>query len=482
MIYRIDSKNFQDIKNILQNKVKEIFTKPNSEISDQICRIEIQISNIDLLSWLDNQKIGLKVYWSDRKQRFEMAGIGEAYKIQGESPDNYTTLFQQIKDFSDRSDPGLRFYGGISFNKNARHDKYWHRFGDYYFLIPRFELVREGEKLFFVCNFINESQNHRNKIYNELLHDIEKLSFDLVTLPDLDSELLERINYPEKDDWFKMIKSALALIEKGEVEKIVLARKSKLKFSSNLNALSILNQLKNINPGSTHFCFQPEHELSFIGSTPELMYSRLGKQIYSEAIAGTRPRGEMEDEDKKLEQELLSSNKDVQEHKFVLQSVKEIFNKFCSKYESNGRISVLKLARLQHLFANFNGILKNNVTDAELISALHPTPAVGGYPTESALSKIDLLEPFERGWYAAPIGWISDNSAEFAVAIRSGLVKGNELVLYSGAGIVTGSQPQSEWEELENKIANFKQIFDINGELQDKYQQSLGLSDYRRTC
>ena len=83
---------------------------------------------------------------------------------------------------------------------------------------------------------------------------------------------------------------------------------------------------------------------------------------------------------------------------------------------------------------------------------------MGGYPTENALAEIERLESFPRGWYAGPIGWVGADSAEFAVAIRSGLVRSRQLSLYSGAGIVPGSTAESEWEEIEHKIGDFLEI------------------------
>jgi menaquinone-specific isochorismate synthase len=99
------------------------------------------------------------------------------------------------------------------------------------------------------------------------------------------------------------------------------------------------------------------------------------------------------------------------------------------------------------------------VTDAEVLRALHPTPAVGGYPGVEALEEIRALEPFDRGWYAGPVGWIGADAAEFAVGIRSGLVRGNTLALFSGAGIVAGSAPEGEWAEIEQKIGDFTRMF-----------------------
>lgn len=93
--------------------------------------------------------------------------------------------------------------------------------------------------------------------------------------------------------------------------------------------------------------------------------------------------------------------------------------------------------------------------------ALHPTPAVGGCPTEPALTAIRELEHFDRGWYAGPVGWIGSHGAEFAVALRCGLVRNSALSLYSGAGIVDGSEPEDEWAEIEQKIDDFVKVFGL---------------------
>jgi menaquinone-specific isochorismate synthase len=93
------------------------------------------------------------------------------------------------------------------------------------------------------------------------------------------------------------------------------------------------------------------------------------------------------------------------------------------------------------------------------LEKLHPTPAVGGFPTDRALRDIARLEPFDRGWYAGPLGWIAKDASQFVVGIRSGLTEGKRLHLFSGAGIVEGSVPEKEWEEIENKISDFVTLF-----------------------
>jgi menaquinone-specific isochorismate synthase len=311
-------------------------------------------------------------------------------------------------------------------------------------------------------------ENHTVQL-KKLIEQVEQISFSSLDLSDGTPYLIKRLDIPEEKKWTDIIKIALNNIDQGVLEKVVLARKAVFEFSSDLNSFELLSKLRSINPESVHYCLQVRTGHSFIGSSPEMLYTREARQIYSEAIAGTRARGENEIQDERLENDLLSSHKDIREHRFVMDSVRESLNQVCTEMRSSDEISVLKLAQVQHLYANYRGKLKKGVSDADLMAKLHPTPAVGGYPTEPSLSQIDKLEPFQRGWYASPIGWVDHDGAKFTIGIRSGLINKNILYLFSGSGIVNGSHPRLEWEEIENKIANFLHILNINGDSNKQY-------------
>jgi menaquinone-specific isochorismate synthase len=272
-----------------------------------------------------------------------------------------------------------------------------------------------------------------------------------VTIP----KLITRTDFPDREGWRKNIQTVLTLFDCGDIEKIVLARKSRFQFAGKLNAVDLLRRLQKIDQRAFHFCFQPYRNVAFIGGTPERLYCRCHREIQSEAVAGTRPRSSAKAVDREFNNELLRSDKDMREHRFVFDSIIESFNNVCSIVDAQEKVSVLKLSKVQHLYAGIRGILNADVTDGQILSHLHPTPAVGGFPREKALRLIDSLEPFDRGWYAGPVGWVSKDAAEFAVAIRSGLIKDDKIYLYAGAGIVPGSSPDKEWEEIENKIGNF---------------------------
>jgi len=158
---------------------------------------------------------------------------------------------------------------------------------------------------------------------------------------------------------------------------------------------------------------------------------------------------------------LLNSEKEVREHSIVVDMIQNVLEKYCHNLVMDEEVQITRLSHVQHLCKHFKGELDPETSDADLIKALHPTPAMGGYPTDIALEAIEDLEPFNRGWYAAPIGFVGHDHTEFVVAIRSALIEKERVSLYSGAGIVLGSDPADEWQEIEDKISKFLKALDL---------------------
>ncbi|MDZ7756070.1 isochorismate synthase [Rhodohalobacter sp.] len=154
-----------------------------------------------------------------------------------------------------------------------------------------------------------------------------------------------------------------------------------------------------------------------------------------------------------LEHELLHSQKDLSEHAFVLDAIEENLQRYSDILNIPISPGIKKLSNVQHLYTPVHAKIKEGVSRTEVLSKLHPTPAVGGYPREAAMPYINKLEHFDRGWYAAPLGWINAHGeGEFVVAIRSGLIKTNEVRFFAGCGIVEDSNPQKEWDETNLKF------------------------------
>ena len=421
-----------------------------------ILRYELRCEPIDILTWLHNQKTSTKIYWSDRENKFEMGGVGIADGLKGNGAVNYKELFEYMEDHLSADNPRLRYYGGMNFDHSLC-DEQWQEFGTYQFIIPQFELTQTGKLTTFAFNIAINAINADH--IESILLTLDQLDFAPQTQYRKVPQVLKRTDFPNKEEWGPLFEK---ISKQDEHEKIVLARKSVFDFNVALRPDALLKHLKERTPDCYHFCFQFSTSSAFLGATPEQLYKRDQKAIKSEAIAGTRPRGNDDAQDKKYEHQLLHSPKESKEHQYVVDAIQSTLNPLCTTLRSDNHFSLRKLRGSQHLITHFEGELKERVLDSDILQSLHPTPAVAGFPTKSAINSIREFEPFDRGWYAGPIGYVGFDTAEFAVAIRCGLVQGDQLSLYAGAGIVCGSTAQEEWNEIENKISNFIKVFEIN--------------------
>ncbi|HEV7737790.1 MAG TPA: isochorismate synthase [Chlamydiales bacterium] len=278
---------------------------------------------------------------------------------------------------------------------------------------------------------------------------ISKLPFPIPPVP-----ILRRIHNPDRDSWMQLVQQAVLQIKKGALQKVVLARETTLYLDYAPDPFQMTAMLDKKSEGATLFCLQFDQKKAFFGATPERLFRAQGPEIRVEAVAGTRRRGKTEAECAQLEQELLSSAKDLHEFRFV----QDYFaNHLPSIQFSPHRVH--RTANVQHLYSEGISPLCPTQNPLDLVPLLHPTPALAGTPKQKALAWIKAQEPFERGLYGGIIGWQNPLQSEWVVAIRSCLLEGSVAKLYTGTGIVADSDPALEWEELEAKIALYNHLF-----------------------
>lgn len=451
---------------LLADKIEVAFatfaSSVRSSVEPAIVRLQVNIEPTPPLVWLASQMNPVKTYWSDRESGFEIAGVGVADIVTGEGDIDYDTVLVYLNKFLAPGNEDLRYYGGFRFSKKNENfrDNLWDKFGSYRFVLPRFEVLRQSDETHLVCNIVFGKESCKpSQILAELRDVVSLIESRHTEVP----RIVARSDTPDKEEWNALVRATLESFDRGELDKLVLGRRTSIEFSAPLNALLLLEKLKEASPDCYHYCLQlgdnVGNNVAFIGASPEQLYQRSGQNIKTEAVAGTRPRGASEETDNTLGRELLSTEKERHEHQYVVYGVSEALEQVCRSVHTDNNVSLLKLARLQHLITRFEGVLKDDISDADILRTLHPTPAVGWYPVRHAVEKINgalpPFEPFDRGWYAGPVGWLGHDAAEFAVGIRSGLVERNKLHLFAGAGIVNGSTAQGEWSEIENKVSNF---------------------------
>lgn len=262
-----------------------------------------------------------------------------------------------------------------------------------------------------------------------------------------------RSEIPDRDAWTGQVEAAVERIDRGDLRKVVLAGAQTVDLAGSLSVPAALDRLGETYPDCYRFGFAPEKVGSgtFFGATPERLLRRDGRDVQTAALAGSTGRGDTQAEDEWLAEELADSSKDTHEHTLVVDAIREQLADVAPEVETGER-TVRQLATVQHLQTPIEATLETDVHVLTLVEALHPTPAVGGLPPDNALAAIREAEAFDRGWYAAPVGWFdAAGDGEFAVGIRSALARDRTATLFAGAGIVADSDPDAEWDEIQLK-------------------------------
>lgn len=420
-------------------------------------RVEAELPPLDLLPWLAAQRGVTQYYWRDRDGAFEMAGIGEADVLSPiRIPPEPHAVLDEIRHRLPSDGDQPRYYGGFRFEPTREPGGRWREFVAYRFVAPLVELCRDGEGTRLAVNLYAAPGQDPAEVVErarELL--CEQAVFAGNTTPVPLPHVVQREDRPDLAGWTAMLSRAAEAFAQGELGKVVLARETCFTATAPFDPVAVLCALAQQTENAFLFCFHPSPGRAFLGASPERLLLRREGRLYSEAIAGTRPRATDPAEDAALGRALLDSAKDRREHAMVVEALRGHFARLCSEMRVDDTPSLLELRHCRHLATRFEGLLCDGVTDADILATLHPTPAVGGTPTNRALAFIDREEPFDRGVYAGPVGWVSAIGAEFCVGIRSGQVRGNELAVYNGAGIVPGSDQDEEWNEIETKMENF---------------------------
>lgn len=261
------------------------------------------------------------------------------------------------------------------------------------------------------------------------------------------TELTIRSVLPPRE-WCDAVSVARDRIHAGELTKVVLAREIEVLADCPIDHVGLWRRLLEAHPQA--FCFAVD---GFIGASPELLVSRSGSTVRARPMAGTTPRTGHGEVDQLRAGELLSSEKNRSEHQITIDAVHDRLLGWCSYLDAEPSPSVVAAGPVQHLATLVEGRLSQPEPSVlDLVAALHPTPAVGGEPTEAALAVQSELEPSSRGRYAGPVGWVdAAGNGTFAVGIRSVELSGAHGRLFVGVGVVADSDPESELAESRAK-------------------------------
>lgn len=436
----------------------------------------IEVTHMSALAFFEaggNDYAGKRMYWQNREKTFTLVGIGHAHVL---STNKTTGRFEKIKEdwkslcgqiVNEERFVQPVLFGGFSFDPLNSKPSEWTKFPQAYFAVPTFQLILKGEQAFVSIHLITEKQQSfaefeaMRKERDKLIHAAQVSEVDKYDKP----QATGRIEL-KKQEYLDSVQRVTDIIKAESVEKVVIARTLKLEYGHKLSPASALYQISNEQPESFLFGLEAEEQF-FFGATPERLVKVENQKALSTCLAGSTPRGKTVEKDSELGEALLKDPKNRAEHQYVVKMISEVFEANCSRTIVPKLPKLMKIRDIQHLYTPVEGELNPSATLIDLVEVLHPTPALGGEPKLDALEMIREHEAMNRGYYAAPIGWIdAKGDGEFAVAIRSALLDGEEAYLYAGGGIVADSTPESEYDETWVKFRPMLRA--LGGQLSDE--------------
>lgn len=352
----------------------------------------------------------------------------------------------------------IRFYGGFAFRGDHLPRGLWvdHPAGS--FVLPRLEVRSGPDGAQLRCTVL--SDEGREAAEAEAVLTLEQAAARIdearrvpVQPPGTEGARVQEPAGAARSHWEAAVRHGLREIAEGRLAKVVLARTLDVETASPVDPVAVLARLRAENPEAHVFLFSPQGDSAFLGAAPEIVAQVDGPRFRATAVAGSIGRGRDAADDARLAAALDASRKDRAEHAVVLSDMLDRLRGRVAELSADEEPSILRLARIQHLESVITGRLDGDAHVLPLLAALHPTPAVCGYPRDEALRLLREEEPFERGWYSGPVGWFDGGGdGTFAPGLRSAVVRGRTWRLYAGAGIVEGSEPEAEWEETRMKL------------------------------
>ncbi|MDR3609908.1 MAG: isochorismate synthase [Ignavibacteriaceae bacterium] len=406
-----------------------------------------------------------KVFYFNRpEERLILLAFEEAYFLNITEENNFSILENTISDLSKKrisnfdftsNDTFPLFLGGTKFSSGCKSEE-WKDFADNGWFIPRFLFYKKGEDHWLILNFYIDAK-YPPQDQLDFLITLERIKNNEFICQNNPAIIKFLINDNDREKWYSLISNALLKIEEGFFRKVVLSRRIVTRIKKYPLFSNILQELTVNYNNCTIFLYKSGNSVLF-GATPEQLLKLNQNELEFDALAGSAKRGETEEEDNTIANNLISDNKNTQEHNYVIDFIREA----SLTYVYNLRqfdTRIKKYSNIQHIYTPIKAELKSSEHLYNLINAIYPTPAICGSPKGSALKYIKENEGFDRGMFSGIIGSISPEKMDLVVAIRSALLNDNNLYIYAGCGIVKGSDPASEYEETEIKMNTILSLF-----------------------
>ncbi|MEM1009473.1 MAG: isochorismate synthase, partial [Myxococcota bacterium] len=360
-------------------------------------RLRFELSEVDPLDWLRRQVQKPQVcgFWSNCARTEQWAGWGAVEQWRADSKEQVNEVFTSLQERLRGAPDALKYMGGMRFSLERPVERNWADFGHTYWFLPKFLLHRTLGECSLTLHVRLAPGMSLQKALLQVQSELSALEWSDVPLEAYECVLSERQDAPVQQGWNTAMAAVKSLFDQSQLKKIVLARQSTFQRMDDARelhaALEWLAQLRAHKQDTYLFLLQPSDHTCFVGATPERLCYREGANLYTEALAGTRPRGQTSEQDARYAHDLLHSEKERFEQRLVEEELLRQLHKLCIDVQAPEQPSVRVLSHVQHLCSPLSGRLKQGVGDFDVVQAFHPTPAVGGLPKTKALALLEDL-------------------------------------------------------------------------------------------
>jgi salicylate biosynthesis isochorismate synthase len=391
------------------------------------------------------------------RDRAARAALGCVTAIEASGVQRFAAVARAWRDLAGTAicepEDGLAAVGGFAFAPAGGAAPHWAGFAPASLYVPEVALVRRGGDVRLTIAALVAPDDDPQQRVARLSERVASLRDDALPLLDpAPAGRYEVVSTAPPEHFEEAVAGAVARIEAGTIEKIVLAREVQVHAPAAYDPAALLGVLREAFPSCFTYCVG-RGAAAFIGATPELLVRRDGLRAATLALAGSTRRSADPAVDDHLGEQLMRSAKNREEQAIVIRRIERALARHAVWVTAAPDPVVVRVANIQHLATPIRAQLAAPVAAVELAGALHPTPAVGGEPFDVAGPLIPALEGLDRGWYAAPVGWTdTSEDGEFCVALRCALLTGTVARCYAGVGVVRDSDPAAELAETEIKL------------------------------
>jgi len=412
-------------------------------VSRTLTTVEITpgIPSSDPLAWLPANPENAW-FWEIPSEETSWVGLGAIMSFEFTGEDRFIQagaaaqeVFDQINLIAPNEAPAPRLAAGFAFDDKL-YDRTWTDFGVGRLVLPAIQILRNRDRTW-LTTVETESTNRPS------------VPAPAPLVPEV-VDPNDWSNPSEREHYRQLVRIALTAIGNGKLKKAVPCRS--MSVAQQADSVLLLATLRSQYPSCVTFQV-PGGPHKFIGSTPERLAAVRAGHLHTAALAGSAARHHQHAVDLALGQGLLTSPKERFEHEMVVDAICRTLTLLGLDPHHPEEAQLFRLQGIQHLYTPIHSELPVNRGLLEVVDALHPTPAVSGDPADLASTLREKYEGIDRGWFAGPVGWLdAHGNGEFRVALRSGLLRDSGALLYAGAGVVAGSDPDRELLETDTKL------------------------------